>query len=349
MNSIPQPEARQLKNGSFQLRWPGGSWRFCREEHARPFLPFNYGYKPFPSPQQRAEERKKEAIASLASEISSDLAFGEVRKVYQIPSQGLALVFSDSVGNGKIDPNEWIYQRRGRRFISLAIAPLEADEDPFKGAGARARAEIVACDRSCHYLSHGAIAHHGRTLPASRQGKNIAQGGSQCYVAWNQIRAPINSAKRDPSRVPYLPLGRETLWRLTSWGDLSVLPFPIVDALLSGIEARGGWGSRDEGDQVLSYSNAWREGSSASPLVRERLKRRAMASVSTIIEFAEAIERGWEPFYSDNEGEDHKPLDLFKLHGRKVIPCLATAQNDLSCAKCRVCRGDLFGAYVPSH
>ena len=89
----------------------------------RPFLGFNHGYKPFPSPQQRAEERRKEAIASLASEISSDLTLGEIRKVYTLPSQGLALVFSDSVGNRKIDPSEWIYQKRGRRFLSLAIAP----------------------------------------------------------------------------------------------------------------------------------------------------------------------------------------------------------------------------------
>ena len=349
MNAIPQPKARQLKNGAWQLLWPGGSWRFCKEEDARPFLPFDYGYTPFPSPQELAEKKRKEAIAKVASEISSDISFGEVRKVYQIPSRGLALVFSDSVGNGKIDPNEWIYQKRGRRFLSLAIAPLEVDESPFKGAGARARAEIVACDRSCHYLSHGAIAHFGRDLPASRKGKSISQGGSQCYVAWNQIRAPINSAKRDPAKVPYLSLGRETLWRLTSWGDLSVLPLPIIDTLIGGIEARGGWGSRDEGDQVLSYSNAWRAESSASSEVRERLKRRAMASVSTIIEYAQAIEAGWEPFYSDAEGEEHRPLDLFKIYENKIIPCLATAQNENSCATCRVCSGNKFGAYVPSH
>jgi len=336
MNAIPSPSAeyRQISTGAFQRRSPSGMWIFCSKEEALSALA---------SPSPSAE------ILKSASEILEDLAFGEIRKVYTLPSKGLALVFSDSVGNRKIDPNEWIYQRRGRRFLSLAIAPLEDLESPFKGAGARARAEIVACDRSCHYLSHGAIAHFGRELPSSRKGKSISQGGSQCYVAWNQIRAPINSAKKDPSKVPYISLGRETLWRLTSWGDLSVLPYEIVEALISGIEARGGWESRDEGDQVLSYSNAWRAESSASPSVRERLKRRAMASVSTIIEYAEAIDLGWEPFYSDTEGEEHKPLDLFKIYERKIIPCLATADNENSCSVCRVCSGNKFGAYVPSH
>lgn len=348
MNAIPSPssEYRQISNGSFQRKAPSGMWFFCSKDEALSALA-SASAPQIASPLASASASAE--ILSLASEISSDISLGEVRKVYQIPSLSLALVFSDSVANRKIDPNDWIYQKRGRRFISLSIAPLEDLESPFKGAGARSRAEIVACDRSCHYLSHGAIAHHGRSLPTSRKGKSIAQGGSQCYVAWNQIRAPINSAKRDPSRVPYLPLGRETLWRLTSWGDLSVLPYEIVDALISGIEARGGWGSRDEGDQVLSYSNAWREGSSASPEVRERLRRRAMASVSTIIEFAEATEAGWAPFYSDNEGEEHKPLDLFKLHGHKIVPCMATTDNDKSCARCLVCNGERFGAYVPSH
>ena len=108
-------------------------------------------------------------------------------------------------------------------------------------------------------------------------------------------------------------------------------------------------GRQDKGDQVLSYSNAWRAESSASHEVRERLKRRAMASVSTIVEYAEAIDLGWEPFYSDTEGEEHKPLDLFKLYGRKIIPCLATADNDNSCSRCLVCNGNRFGGYVPSH
>jgi len=324
---------RKISNGTWQKRSPFGGWIFCTKQEALSAS--------LASPSAE--------ILSLASEISEDIGEGMVRKVYPLPSLKIALVFSDGVGNQKINPNEWIYQKRGRRFISLAIAPLEADDSPFKGAGARARAEILACDKSCHYISHSALKHFGREVPSSREGKSIAAGGSQCYVAWNQIRAPINSAKKDPSRVPYLSLGKETLWRLTSWGDLSVLPYEIVEALISGIEARGGWGDRDRGDQVLSYSNAWRKDSSASPLVRERLKRRAMASVSTIVEYAQAIEKGWEPFYSDTEGEEHKPLNLFKLHGRKIIPCLATAQNDNSCAACRVCSGDKFGAYVPSH
>lgn len=330
--SLAFSEYRQISTGAFQRRAPSGLWFFCTREEA------------LASPSLASPE-----IRSLASEISSDISFGEVRKVYQAPSLKIALVFSDSVANRKIDPNEWIYQRRGRRFISLAIAPLEDLESPFKGAGARARAEIAACDRSCHYLSHGALKHFGRDLPSSRKGKSIAEEGSACYVNWTQIRVPINSAKRDPARVPYLSLGRETLWRLTSWGDMSVLPYEIIDALIGGIEARGGWGSRDRGDQVLSYSNAWRADSSASSEVRERLKRRAMASVSTIIEYAEAIDLGWEPFYSDAEGQDHKPLDLFKLHGRKVVPCMATADNENSCARCLVCNGERFGAYVPSH
>jgi len=324
---------RKISNGTWQKRSPFGGWIFCQAPASLASL------ASLASPE----------ILKVASEISEDISEGEVRKVYQIPSLKIALVFSDGMGNKKIDPSAWVYQKRGRRFLSLAIAPLEVEDSPFKGAGARARAEIVACDRSCHYLSHGAIAHFGRDLPSSRKGKSIAVGGSQCYVAWNQIRAPINSAKKDPSRVPYLPLGKETLWRLTSWGDLSVLPFPIVDALIGGIEARGGWGDRDRGDQVLSYTNAWREESSASSEVRERLKRRAMASVSTIIEYAQAIDLGWEPFYSDTEGQDHKPLDLFKLHGRKIVPCTATASNDNSCARCLVCNGNKFGAYVPSH
>ena len=341
MNAIPSPFYKQARNGAWQKRSPFGGWIFCQAPAS--------ASASASAPLAPLASLASAEILSLASEISEDLSEGMVRKVYPLPSLKIALVFSDSVGNAKIDPNQWIYQKRGRRFLSLAIAPLEVEDSPFKGAGARARAEIAACDRSCHYLSHGAIKHFGRPLPASRKGKSIAQGGSQCYVAWNQIRAPINSAKRDPSRVPYLSLGRETLWRLTSWGDLSVLPFPIVDALIGGIEARGGWGDRDRGDQVLSYSNAWRPDSSASPEVRERLKRRAMASVSTIVEYAQALEAGWEPFYSDAEGQDHKPLDLFKLHGRKIIPCLATAQNEKSCAACRVCSGDKFGAYVPSH
>ena len=295
----------------------------------------------------QAEKAQAQAQAQAQAEplpsILADIREGFVRRAYILPERGLALVFFNARDNGKIMADRWIYQDYTRRgFLSATVVPIEEDGSPLRGKGARARAEILACDKSCYWLSKNALAHFGRTMPEGRRGKAAVEPGAQCYVRWNQIRQGLNAAREDK----VFRLAPLTLWRLTNWGDLSVLPAPFLSELIQGIAERGGWSGRDRGDQVLAYTNAWREDSSASPEVRELLKGRAMASCSSLVEYAQALSQGWSPFLSDN-GEDPEPLTVQSLLSEsralslpaRVIPCKGKPGGEVTCSVCRVCDG----------
>ena len=275
--------------------------------------------------------------------ILADIREGFVRRAYLLPEQGLALVFFSATDNGKICADRWVYQDYTRRgFLSATVVPIEEDVSPLRGVGARARAEILACDRSCYWLSKNALAHFGRTMPAGRKGKAAVEPGARCYVAWNQIRQGLNAARKDE----IFRLAPLTMWRLTNWGDLSVLPAPFLSELIQGLTERGGWSGRDRGDQVLAYTNAWRADSSASPEVRELLRGKAMASCSSLVEYAQALSLGWTPFLSDN-GEDPEPLTVQALLSEsralslpaRVVPCKGKPGGEVTCSVCRVCDG----------
>lgn len=286
--------------------------------------------------------------------ILADIRAGFLRKAYILPEQGLAVVFSDATGNRKIDAQRWIYRSgRGKRgFISASIAPLETESSPYLGKGARARAEIAACDRSCYWLSSEALAHHGRVMPSARQGKAAASSGAQCYVDFKNIRQAIRGARSEKA----LQLKSETMWRLTSWGDLSVLPASFLSELLQGIAERGGWSSRGKGDQVLAYTNAWRADSSASPEVRELLRGKAMASCSSLVEYAQALSAGWSPFFGD-AGEDLEPVSIADLKAEnraqgvspRAVPCKGDTKGEVSCSICRVCDGAQAPVLIEAH
>ena len=179
-------------------------------------------------------------------------------------------------------------------------------------------------------------------MPSARQGKAAASSGAQCYVDFKNIRQAIRGARSEKA----LQLKSETMWRLTSWGDLSVLPASFLSELLQGIAERGGWSSRGKGDQVLAYTNAWRADSSASPEVRELLRGRAMASCSSLVEYSQALSEGWTPFLSDN-GEDPEPLTVQALLSEsralslpaRVVPCKGKPGGIVTCSVCRVCDG----------
>ena len=308
MNSaIPSPEYRQISNGSFQRKAPSGLWIFCTREEATASL------ASLASPE----------ILSLASEISSDLAEGFVKRIYEIPSLSLALVFSQSNGNKKIKPAHF-----GGTFTQMTIAPLDLEEDKVEEYGPRAAAEIAACDRSCYFLSRGALRAFGREIPEARKGLRAVDPGGQCYVNMFQISAAIRAARKGDNKKLFL--SRRNLWRLTTWGDLSVLPVEVIEALFSGIEARGE-------DSVLAYTNAWRSTSSASPEAREYLRGRAQASVSDAGEALEAIRHGWSVFYPDEESLSLAPA--LRKEGLKVKPCTATTATRHGCSDCLLCDG----------
>lgn len=284
-----------------------------------------------------------QAQAQALPSILEDIRAGFVRRAYLLPESGLALVFFSATGNEKIKADRWIYPDYTRRgFLSATVAPIEDDGSPLRGVGARARAEILACDKSCYWLSKNALAHHGRTMPEGRKGKAAVEPGAQCYVKWNQIRQGLEAAKGDK----VFRLAPQTMWRLTNWGDLSVLPHSFLSELIQGIAERGGWSSRKKGDQVLAYTNAWREDSSASPEVRELLKGRAMASCSSLVEYAQALSQGWSPFLSDN-GEDPEPVSIADLRAEnlaqgvspRAVPCKGKPGGIVTCSVCRVCDG----------
>ena len=292
---------------------------------------------------QAEREAQAQAEREALPSILEDIRAGFVRRAYLLPEQGLALVFFSATGNEKIKADRWIYPDYTRRgFLSATVAPIEDDGSPLRGVGARARAEILACDKSCYWLSKNALAHHGRTMPEGRKGKAATEPGAQCYVKWHQIRQGLEAAKEDK----VFRLAPQTMWRLTNWGDLSVLPHSFLSELIQALSERGGWSSRKKGDQVLAYTNAWRAESSASPEVRELLRGRAMASCSSLVEYSQALSEGWTPFLSDN-GEDPEPLTVQALLSEsralslpaRVVPCKGKPGGIVTCSVCRVCDG----------
>lgn len=318
MNAItPSPEYRQIKNGSFQRRAPSGLWIFCTRNEALSALA---------SPSPSLE------ILSLASEIKGDLAKGFVKRIYEIPSKGVALVFSQSAGNQKIKPAHF-----GGTFTQMTVAPLDLEEDTVSEYGPRAAAEVAACDRSCYFLSRGALRALGREIPEGRKGLRATDPGGTCYVNMFQVSAAIRAARKGDNKRLYL--SKRNLWRLTTWGDLSVLPVEILKALFGGIEARGE-------DSVLAYTNAWRESSSASPQGREYLRGRAQASVSDAGEALEAIRSGWSVFFPDEESLSLAPQ--LRAEGLKVKPCTATPQTRHGCSDCLLCDGSAT-ALITAH
>ena len=292
---------------------------------------------------QAQAQVEREAQAQALPSILDDIRSGFVRRAYLLPESGLALVFFDATGNEKIKADRWIYQDYTRRgFLSATVVPIEDDGSPLRGKGAKARAEILACDKSCYWLSKNALAHFGRTMPTGRKGKAATEPGAQCYVAWNNIRQGLDAAKEDK----IFRLAPLTLWRLTNWGDLSVLPASFLSELIQALTERGGWAGRSQGDQILAYTNAWRADSSASDEVRELLRGRAMASCSSLVEYAQALSAGWTPFLSDN-GEDPEPLTVQALLSEsralslpaRVVPCKGKPGGEVTCSVCRVCDG----------
>lgn len=324
MNAIPfSPDSyRQISTGAFQRRAPSGMWLFCSREEALSALASAPAPPPLASPE----------ILSLASEIREDLSEGFVRRIYEIPSLSLALIFSQSAGNKKIKPSHF-----PGTFTQLTIAPLNLEEDKVSEYGPRAAAELRGCDRSCYFLSRGALRALGREIPEGRKGLAATDPGGTCYVNMFTVSAAIRAARKGDNKRLYL--SRRNLWRLTTWGDLSVLPVEILKALFGGIEARGE-------DSVLAYTNAWRPSSSASPEAREYLRGRAQASVSDAGEALEAIRNGWSAFFPDEESLDLAPS--LRSEGLKVKPCTATTQTRHGCSDCLLCDGSA-AALITAH
>jgi hypothetical protein len=305
---------RQIRNGSWQTRSPFGGWIFCQ------------------APASPSASLASAEILSLASEISEDIGEGFVKRIYELRSLNIALVFSQSAGNEKIKPSHF-----GGTFTQLTIAPLSLEEDKVEEYGPRAAAETVACDRSCYFLSRGALRAFGREIPEARKGLRAVDPGGQCYVNMFTVSAAIRAARKGDNKKLFL--SRRNLWRLTTWGDLSVLPVEVLRALFGGIEARGG-------DSVLAYTNAWREDSSASPEAREYLKGRAQASVSDAGEALEAIRSGWSVFFPDETSLSLAPQ--LRAEGHKVKPCTATPQTRHGCSDCLLCDGSK-AALITAH
>ena len=330
MNTLtPSPEYRQLKNGSFQIKRPGGSWLFCSRNEAlsalasapAPSLASPLAPLPSPSPE----------VLSLAEEIRDDLAEGFVKRIYELRSLSLALIFSQSNGNKKIKPTHF-----GGTFTQLTVAPLDLEEDKVSEYGPRAAAELRGCDRSCYFLSRGALRALGREIPEGRKGLAAVDPGGTCYVNMFTVSAAIRAARKGDNKRLYL--SRCNLWRLTTWGDLSVLPVEILRALFGGIEERG--------DSVLAYTNAWRSSSSASPEAREYLRGKAQASVSDVGEALEAIRSGWSAFFPDKASLSLAPS--LRAEGLKVKPCTATPKTRHGCSDCLLCDGSA-AALITAH
>ena len=198
MNAIPSPEYRQISTGAFQRKAPSGLWIFCTRNEALSALASVEA--PSPSPE----------ILSLASEIKGDLSEGYVKRIYELPSLKIALIFSQSAGNKKIKPAHF-----GGTFTQMTVAPLDLEEDTVSEYGPRAAAEIAACDRSCYFLSRGALRAFGREIPEARKGLRASDPGGQCYVNMFQVSAAIRAARKGDNKRLYL--SKRNLWRLTTW------------------------------------------------------------------------------------------------------------------------------------
>ena len=327
MNAIPfsSTSYRQISTGAFQRRAPSGMWFFCSKDEAISALASS------PAPQITSPLASPE-ILKVASEISSDLSEGFVKRIYEIPSLSLALIFSQSAGNQKIKPAHF-----AGTFTQLTIAPLDLEEEQVEEYGPRAAAELRGCDKSCYFLSRGALRALGREIPEGRKGLAATDPGGTCYVNMFTVSAAIRAARKGDNKRLFL--SRRNLWRLTTWGDLSVLPVEILRALFSGIEARGE-------DSVLAYTNAWRPSSSASPEAREYLRGRAQASVSDAGEALEAIRSGWSAFFPDESSLSLAPS--LRAEGLKVKPCTATPQTRHGCSDCLLCDGSA-AALITAH
>ena len=323
--SLTSSEYRQIANGAWQKRAPSGLWLFCSKDEALASVEA-------PSLASLASPSPSSEILSLASEIKGDLAEGYVRRIYEISELNLALLFSQSAGNKKIKPAHF-----AGTFTQLTVAPLDLEGDTISEYGIRAAAELRGCDKSCYFLSHGALRALNREIPEGRKGLGAVDPGGACYVNMFQISGAIRAARKGDNKRLFL--SRRNLWRLTTWGDLSVLPVEILRAIFDGIEERGE-------DSVLAYTNAWRSSSSASPEARDYLRGRAQASVSDVGEALEAIRSGWSAFFPDEESLEIAPM--LRAEGHKVKPCTATPQTRHGCSDCLLCDGSA-AALITAH